>query len=142
MFEDEIGQLEGLRVPQAEVGQTLRRSLGSPSPGGGHHPPGWIKGRFIRKTPYDWVVRACRLSGGKVVATAWAIWYEAGRRKRLHDLKITSKMLEGFSVDRHAKSRVLAALEAAGLIRVERRPRKNPLVTILEVEGGAEAEAE
>jgi hypothetical protein len=45
---------------------------------------------------------------------------------------LTSAILRRFSVNRKAKYRGLEALEEAGLIRVERRPKKNPIVTILD----------
>jgi hypothetical protein len=68
-----------------------------------------------------------------------AIWFLAGLRNRLGRLNLTTAILARFHVDRYAKSRALKALEGAGLIRVERRGKKNPLVTILEVGPAADA---
>jgi hypothetical protein len=62
-----------------------------------------------------------------------AIWFLAGQMGRKGDLVLTNPTLELFAVtNRAAKYRALKALEKAGLIRVERRPQKNPLVTILD----------
>jgi hypothetical protein len=117
--------LARLRVPQVEVlpHEALARRRSS----------GHVVGKFLRgPIPLAWLGRACRLRGGKVVATALAIWFLAGLRRREWDLKLTSDTLTHFGVtDRAAKYRALKALEEAGLIQVERRPNKNPLVTIL-----------
>jgi DNA-binding transcriptional ArsR family regulator len=125
--------LSVLRVPQVEIGQ-VSQAPGRPRAVGGSARSGWIQGRFVRKVPLDWLGRACRLPGGKTLATALGIWFEAGRRRRLHDLKITTRMLEGnFGVARSAKATALRKLEQAGLIRIQRQGRKNPLVTIIAV---------
>jgi DNA-binding transcriptional ArsR family regulator len=68
------------------------------------------------------------------LATALAIWFLSGLRHGGTDgLRLTAATLKPFQVDRSAKSRALKALEGAGLIRVQRRDRKNPVVTILDV---------
>lgn len=41
-------------------------------------------------------------------------------------------VIERFGIDRKAKYRGLSALEKAGLVRVHRQPRQNPVVTILD----------
>ena len=78
------------------------------------------------------------MPGGKaILATASAIWFESGRRKQSDGLKLTAAIMKRFGVNPSAKSRSLAALELAGLIRVERRGRKNPLVMILQLNNAA-----
>jgi DNA-binding transcriptional ArsR family regulator len=96
--------------------------------------PGWVEGEFLRnRIPLSWLGRACELPG-KALATGLAIWFLSGLRGgRMDSLKLTSATLERFGVSRSAKSRALKALEKAGLINVRREPRKNPLVTILDV---------
>ena len=47
-------------------------------------------------------------------------------------LRDAQARLDSFGIARHAKYRALEALEAAGLISVERRPKKGPIVTILD----------
>lgn len=95
---------------------------------------GWIEGRFLRgPIPLNWLGRACRLSG-EALATALAIWYVSGLQKgERAGLTLTTKKVELLGVSRSAKSRGLKALEAAGLIRVQRDGKKNPVVTILDV---------
>jgi hypothetical protein len=53
---------------------------------------------------------------------------------------LTSAILARFGVNRKAKYRALNALEGVKLIAVHRQPRRNPVVTVLEVDGGAEVE--
>lgn len=84
--------------------------------------------------PLSWFSRASMIHEGKgILATALAIWFEAGRRRRRDRLKLTGAMVNRLGITPSSKCRALADLEAAGLIRVERHGRKNPLVTILEV---------
>jgi hypothetical protein len=90
--------------------------------------------------PLTWLRKACALPGPKVLAVGLALWFLAGLRKRQHDLSLTSAALKRFGVEeRSTKSRALAALEKAGLIRVVRQPGKNPRVTLLEVSDGQDA---
>jgi hypothetical protein len=94
-----------------------------------------VDGEFIQgPIPIAWLSRACELPGPQVVEVALAIWFLQGLPKRGEEgLKLTSKTLKRFHVrNRSTKSRALKALEEAGLIRVERRPNQNPLVTILD----------
>ncbi len=120
---DDLG-LDELRIPQVEVKAVRYRQPGSRQ--------SHINGEFLRgPIPLSWLTLACEI-GGKVLATALAIWFLAGLKNTGENLLLTSAILERFNVDRSAKSRALAQLERAGLIKVVRRPRKNPLVTIVE----------
>lgn len=135
-FTGGLEDLTGLYIPPISVGRRSGGVEAVPASGVCGR-PGWVYGEFIRgPLPLAWWGRVCRLPGGKTLAVALAIWFLAGLRGRTHDLKLTSAVLKRFGVeDRSAKSRALEALEGAGLIRVERRPGRNPLVTILEIEG-------
>jgi len=82
--------------------------------------------------PIPWLLRAVQLPGKAPLAVALAIWFEAGRRKS-NEVKLTTAILNRFNVNRKAKYRALKMLEEAGLIRVYRKPRCNPAVTILEI---------
>jgi DNA-binding transcriptional ArsR family regulator len=102
----------------------------------------WISGAFLKANiPLDWLSRACRLSG-KSLATALAIWYLKGLQNSSENLRLTSAVVERFGVSRFSKSRALRYLEKAGLIKVERQLRKNPLVTILKVDEGVNSPAQ
>ena len=68
--------------------------------------------------------------------TCWAVYLVIGLRcqlERRRRVVLTSAFLSRFGLTRHDKRRALAALEKAGLIRVEKRDRKNPLVRLCEV---------
>ena len=131
--------LVGLRVPQVEAG-------GTSSGRGKARSPSWVDGEFLRGAiPLSWLGRACRLPGAKVVAVALAVWFLSGLRGTRESLPLTGAALRRFGVDdRSAKYRALKELERAGLIRVDRRQGKNPLVTVLDAgdgPGGAAAVA-
>lgn len=98
-----------------------------------------IAGEFLKgPIPLPWLTAASKLSGKAPLAVALAIWFEAGRRKS-NEVKLTTAILRRLNVNRKAKYRALKSLEKAGLVRVHRELRKNPVVTILElqVEPGA-----
>ncbi|HEV3237401.1 MAG TPA: hypothetical protein VGZ25_10460 [Gemmataceae bacterium] len=91
-----------------------------------------IKGEFLKgPIPLKWLSGAAGLGGKAPLAVALALCFESGR-KRSQVVTLTSAILRRFSVNRKAKYRGLEALEEAGLIRAERRPKKNPIVTILD----------
>jgi hypothetical protein len=85
--------------------------------------------RFIAPIPLPWVQAACKLPG-KALAVALAIWHLARMRKS-DTVELSQTRLSEFGVKRWAKYRALAALEKAGLVRVVRRQRRNPEVTVL-----------
>ena len=92
-----------------------------------------ISGEFLKgPVPLLWLTAAAQLSGKAPLAVGLAIWFESGRRKS-NEVKLTSAILQRFAIKRKSKYTALKSLEDAGLIRVRREPRKNPVVTILEV---------
>jgi DNA-binding transcriptional ArsR family regulator len=91
--------------------------------------PSPIRGKFIAG-PVDvsWVVQASRL-GVKALLVGLALWHL--KRLRLADTFIVSNlMMQGWGVQPDAKTRALRALERAGLIRIERRGKRSPRVTL------------
>ncbi len=93
-----------------------------------HHKPGQ---RFLKgPIPWDWLDQAAR-QPGKALHVAIALWFLAGV-KRTRTVALSGSVLSGLSVKRHSGYRGLTALEQAGLVRVERHPGRNPIVTILE----------
>jgi hypothetical protein len=68
---------------------------------------------------------------GKAPVLASVLWY-LYRLKKSKSFVLAQARLDGFGITRQAKYRALEALEAAGLISVQRRPKKSPLVTILD----------
>lgn len=97
-----------------------------------------VNGEFLKgPIPLAWLTIAAGLRGKASLAVGLAIWFEAGRKKS-GTITLTTAILNRFKVNRKAKYRALDALEAAGLIVVERRPRKNPVVSIVvDGNGGA-----
>ncbi|MBT6483436.1 MAG: hypothetical protein HOK71_02030 [Planctomycetaceae bacterium] len=78
------------------------------------------------------MIAATALSGKYPLAVALVIWFQAGLEKRRTKLRLTTKMIERFGVNRQAGYRALAALEDAGLVTVDRKPGRCPLVSIRE----------
>lgn len=92
-----------------------------------------IKGEFVRgPIPLAWLTIASQLPG-KTLAVAMAIWFESGRRRCANTIILTTAILARFNVGRKAKYGALKHLQDAGLIVVHRKPRRNPVVTILEL---------
>lgn len=82
---------------------------------------------FLRgPIPWAWLQRAMVLPG-RALHVALSLWLQAG----ILNGALVTVNLSRLSVDRSAASRGLAALEAAGLVSVRRRPGRKPLVTIL-----------
>lgn len=101
--------------------------------------PGKIKGEFLKgPIPLPWLSAAAKLRGKAPLAVALALWFEAGRR-RSNEVRLTTAIINRFSVSQKAKYTALAALENAGLVRVHRQPRKNPVVTIIDPPVGSHA---
>ena len=92
------------------------------------HSPGekFLKGPI----PLDWLLIASKLPG-RTFQVAIALWFLAGVKCN-RTVNLTSRLVKQFGVGRSVKARSLSALEDAGLITVERRRGKNPVVTILE----------
>jgi hypothetical protein len=88
-------------------------------------------GRFIPPIPLGWFQRACQLPGKAPVVLASVLWY-LYRLKKSNTFVLAQARLNDFGISRRAKYRALDALEAAGLISVERRPKKSPVVPILD----------
>jgi DNA-binding MarR family transcriptional regulator len=63
---------------------------------------------------------------------ALALWHLSGLNRQAKTVTLTGKVLRELGVERHAGYRGLEALEAAGLVTVERHPGRRPVVTILE----------
>lgn len=97
-------------------------------------PPRHVKGEGFLKGPIPlvWLETAARLPGRSLHA-GLALWYAAGlTRSAIVPLSNISGFR--FGLDRNAKYRALEWLEGAGLIKVERKLGRAPVVTILQPE--------
>jgi hypothetical protein len=90
--------------------------------------------RFIPPVPMPWFDRACVLPG-KALAVGHILWYLA-KRQRASTVVLTQAALDQHGLGRWSKYDALRGLEAAGLIQVHRRPKKNPVVTLLDPPAG------
>jgi hypothetical protein len=130
LYPDFFNDLNRLRLPTApaDLGMGTTPTL-MPSP----PKPKRIKGEFLKgPIPLNWLTAAAKLRGKAPLTVALAIWFEAGR-KRSKEIRLTAAILRRFGVNRKAKYTALASLENAGLVRIQRRPRKNPIVTVLDL---------
>ena len=102
-----------------------RRSTTPPRPKAGEK---YVRGPI----PLDWLSRAAKLPG-RSLHVSIALWFVAGLT-RSREVPLSNLSSARFGLDRNAKYRALAWLEKAGLIAVERKLGRAPLVTILETE--------
>lgn len=92
------------------------------------------RGRFLQLShvPIKWLARASRLPG-KALAVGLSIWSLALAVKKT-TVMVTPSNVEPFGIDTSAKSRALTALANAGLISVDRRRGRFPIVTLMSVD--------
>jgi DNA-binding transcriptional ArsR family regulator len=81
--------------------------------------------------PFDvqWVVQASRL-GVKALLVGLALWH-LKKLRQADTFTVSNLMMREWGVQPDAKSRALRALERDGLIRVERRGKRSPHVTLV-----------
>jgi hypothetical protein len=88
--------------------------------------------KFLRgPIPLNWLSTAARLPG-KSLHVAIAIWLAASLAKSA-TVPLSNLAAAPFGLDRNAKYRALQWLEGAGLISVERKLGRAPIVTVLEI---------
>lgn len=83
--------------------------------------------------PLAWIIKAASLPGKYPLAVGLAIWFRSGLENKQTGIPLTTKTIERFHVNRQAGYRALATLEAAGLVSVDRKPGRCPLVSIRKV---------
>lgn len=80
--------------------------------------------------PLWWLEQATKATRSPQTFVAVWLLYLSWKAKS-PTFPVPNSQLEGRGADRQAKRRALASLEAAGLITVDRRDRKTPVVTLL-----------
>ncbi|QDU21264.1 hypothetical protein [Urbifossiella limnaea] len=91
--------------------------------------------KFLRgPIPMDWLTAAAALPG-RALAVGLVVWFLAGCERRRTVAATLSRLAALGAGTRAAARRGLAALEAAGLVAVERHPGRSPVVTILDAPG-------
>jgi hypothetical protein len=93
------------------------------------------------RASWPWVLAASRLPG-KALLVGLALWRVRGRKRGSFGFSLARLQVEGVAIN--SARRGLVALEAAGLIAVERPPGQKLTVTILSVaeQAGRNGEAE
>jgi DNA-binding MarR family transcriptional regulator len=86
--------------------------------------------------PWDWLCKAASETG-RALHVAIALWFLAGVKKTGR-VKLSGAILRSLGVTRHSAARGLKKLEAANLVKVERFPGRNPIVTLLPFPHGDE----
>jgi hypothetical protein len=119
--------LDPKRLALGRTHQTQREIPPVPRHQRGDH---FLKGPI----PWTWLCRAASASG-RALHVAIALWFMVGI-KRTAKVTLSSSVLRALGVTRHSAARGLKKLEAANLVRVERRPGRNPVVTVLDVPAG------
>lgn len=89
-----------------------------------------VRGKFIAG-PVDvsWICKASKL-GVKALLVGLALWHLRGLRKA-DTFIVSNLMLREWGVQPDAKTRALRKLEKVGLIRIERRGKRSPQVTLV-----------
>src|SRR5215510_887245 len=81
-------------------------------------------GQYIPPVPLAWFDRACVLPG-KALAVGMVLWRLA-RLKKTNRVVLANAALKRHGLGRWAKYPALQTLEKAGLIAVQRRPKRSP----------------
>jgi len=87
---------------------------------------------FLRgPVPVAWLAKAC-LAGHCATRVALALWFRAGVTRR-REVSPSHATWQVFGLSRQAGHRGLRSLEAAGLVTVDRRRGRCPVVTLLDL---------
>jgi hypothetical protein len=93
-------------------------------------PKAQVNGHFIKgPIPLPWLMTAVGLGIGAVKA-GHMIWYAAGLWGDHYEISIQPRLWGGFFKDRKMLYRALERLESAGLIDVDRKRGRSPIVSI------------
>jgi hypothetical protein len=88
--------------------------------------------KFVRgPIPMNWIRAAIPL-GRKSINVVLAVWFLAGF-KRESQVKLTAATLADFDVTSQAARAILRRFETAGLVVVDRKRGRSPIITILDV---------
>jgi hypothetical protein len=85
---------------------------------------------LFARIPYVLGMKAAGIATEPVWATLLALWHLRFTRHK-NPVELPNTYLKECGISRHSKLRALQKLEAVGLIRVEYRERKSPLITLL-----------
>ena len=130
---DDPGRFAGSaeRVQQLLTQQHTRRSEAKAATREADSLPRHERGsRFVRgPIPFDWL-RVALAFGGKAGNLSWAMWWLAGM-ERTNPIKLTRRVLLDFGISPRAARRLLIDFERAGLVAVDRKRGRGPIVVLL-----------
>jgi hypothetical protein len=89
-----------------------------------------LKKETFVKVPLWWIERAAHATRAPQAFVCVWLLHLAWKTKST-TFPLPNGLLEARGVERHTKYRALAALEAAGMITVDRRDRKTPIINIV-----------
>ena len=89
---------------------------------------------FVHFIPLAWLARASTAPGSNFCLHVGVLLHYVAGLTRRDAVTVSSKLLVAFGIDRHSYYRALRALEKAGLVLVQRRRGKKPLVSIVPLE--------
>jgi len=84
------------------------------------------------KLPLQWAADAAKATGTRG-AMVWILLQHTAWKTRSTTFPLSNVMLARYGVSREMKRRVLEKLEASGRIKIERRWKRNPIVTLLTI---------
>jgi hypothetical protein len=114
----------GQFVPAIDLVEVHEVRLRRPATKVSHNRSRFLKG----PVPWGWIIRASELPG-KALIVGLCLWRLSGAMGK-QTVTLGSAELEPFGIDRAAKSRALTVLANAGLIIVERKRGRLPVVTL------------
>lgn len=102
------------------------------------HRVGNPRSEYFVRVPLPWIQAAGRLPG-KACQVGNALYFLSGVGRSC-DVRLTQTLCDTFGVDRFAMYRALRQLEAARLVRVQRKRGRLPIVTLLPASAAAEGQ--
>ena len=84
------------------------------------------------KVPLQWAADAANATGTRG-AMVWILLLHMVWKTKSTTFSLSNVMLARYGVSREMKRRVLEKLEASGRIKIERRRKRNPIVTLLTI---------
>jgi hypothetical protein len=82
------------------------------------------------KVPLQWAADVAKATGTRG-AMVWILLLHMAWKTKSTTFPLSNVMLVRYGVSREIKRRVLEKLEASGQIKIERRRKRNPIVTLL-----------
>jgi hypothetical protein len=91
-----------------------------------------MKQQQFVKLPLQWAADAAKATGTRG-AMVWILLLHMAWKTKSTTFPLSNIMLARYGVSREMKRRVLEKLEASGRVKIERRWKRNPIVTLLTI---------